>query len=136
LHSDDIFSLDKVLFPINIFNRHWALAVAFMQQKKIVYYDSQSAGNNSGMSHLSTLRRYIQDEAAAKHRQFVLGEWKLVIEQVPQQMNGNDCGVFTCLFADLVLDDIDVNNLDQHMMEVFRRKICYAILRRKIPYPL
>ncbi len=136
MHPDDIFSLVKVLFPINIFNRHWALAVAFMQQKKIVYYDSQSAGNNSGMSNLSMLLRYIGDEAEAKQRQFVIEEWKLVIEQVPQQTNANDCGVFTCMFADLVLDDIDVKNLDQHMMEEFRRKICYAILRRKIPYPL
>ena len=133
LDPSDIFSLDKVFFPINIHGLHWALAVAFMQSKKIMYYDSQSG---PGKLYLEALRRYIGDEARAKKRPFSETEWKLLDASVPQQRNGYDCGVFTCMFADLVLDDIDVSNLDQSMMQDFRRKICYAILRRQIPYPL
>jgi len=98
-----------------------------------MYYDSQSG---PGKLYLEALRRYIGDEARAKKRPFSETEWKLLDASVPQQRNGYDCGVFTCMFADLVLDDIDVSNLDQSMMQDFRRKICYAILRRQIPYPL
>jgi sentrin-specific protease 1 len=122
-----------VLFPINISNMHWALAVAFMQKKKIVYYDSLGL---SGLKYLTALQHYIFDEAANKQRHCVLEEWQLHDERVPFQNNGSDCGVFACMFADLVIDDIDVNNLHQSMMAVFRCKICYSILLRKIPYPL
>jgi len=106
-----------------------------MQQKKIVYYDSLGGGR--GQYFLDNLLRYIGDEAKTKQNEhFSDKEWELIVEDVPQQQNGNDCGVFTCMFADLVFDDIGVNNLRQIMMEDFRLKICYAILRRQIPYPL
>ena len=36
----DLFSKHKVFFPINISNTHWTLAVSYMDEKKIVYYDS------------------------------------------------------------------------------------------------
>ena len=36
----DIFQLDKIIFPINVGEVHWVCAVAFMQEKRIQYYDS------------------------------------------------------------------------------------------------
>jgi Ulp1 family protease len=40
----DIFALDKVIFPINIGNTHWARAVIFTKRKTIQYYASMGAG--------------------------------------------------------------------------------------------
>ena len=107
-----------------------------MQKKKIVYYDSLERPGMTNNKYLDALLRYIGDEAQTNGKPFLKEEWEVCAKQVPQQGNGNDCGVFTCMFADLVLNDIDVNELHQSMMEDFRRKICYAILRRQIPYPL
>jgi len=135
LRPDNIFSFAKVFVPINIHNMHWVLAVAFMQKKTIVYYDSLR-DESKGKIYLKCMLRYLSDEAEDKQQYFNKVEWKLLIKKVPQQTNGNDCGVFACMFADLVLDDINVEHLQQGMMEDFRRKICYAILRRRIPYPL
>ena len=36
----NIMKQNKVFFPINITNSHWTLAVAFIQEKRIIYYDS------------------------------------------------------------------------------------------------
>jgi sentrin-specific protease 1 len=36
----DLFNLDKVIFPINENGMHWVCAVAFMQEKRIQFYDS------------------------------------------------------------------------------------------------
>lgn len=36
----DIFALDKIVFPINVNESHWVCAVAFMQDKRIQFYDS------------------------------------------------------------------------------------------------
>ena len=36
----DIFSCNKLYFPINIKNTHWTLAVVSMKTKSIDYYDS------------------------------------------------------------------------------------------------
>jgi Ulp1 family protease len=38
--SHDIFSLDKVVVPINIDNIHWALVVIYPQSKEIHFFDS------------------------------------------------------------------------------------------------
>lgn len=36
----DLFTMDKVIVPVNISNTHWALAVIDNLQKTITYYDS------------------------------------------------------------------------------------------------
>ena len=36
----DIFALDKVFFPINVGEVHWVCACAYIQEKRIQYYDS------------------------------------------------------------------------------------------------
>lgn len=38
----DIFSLDKLLIPINIQNMHWVCAVINFSARRIEYYDSMS----------------------------------------------------------------------------------------------
>jgi sentrin-specific protease 1 len=36
----DIFGLEMIFFPINVSQSHWVCAVAFMQEKRIQFYDS------------------------------------------------------------------------------------------------
>lgn len=44
----------QVFFPVNLGNTHWCLAVIFMQEKKIQYYDSMSG---AGTRFLQGLKR-------------------------------------------------------------------------------
>ena len=36
----DVFALNKIFFPINIVNLHWALACVFMKERTIQHFDS------------------------------------------------------------------------------------------------
>jgi Ulp1 protease family, C-terminal catalytic domain len=35
----DVFALDKVIIPANVGNMHWCLAVVYVQEGRIQYYD-------------------------------------------------------------------------------------------------
>ena len=75
------------------------MAVIFIQEKKIQYYDSM---NGSGKKCLQHLLRYLKDEMENKKKaELNVDEWSLVPTQVgtPQQSNGSDCGVFATMFA-------------------------------------
>ncbi|KAL8004040.1 putative Ulp1 protease family catalytic domain, papain-like cysteine peptidase superfamily [Plasmopara halstedii] len=96
----DVFAMDKIFFPINVANMHWCMAVIFMTEKRIQYYDSM---HGSGASCLKVLLRYLHDESEHKRKEKFNDEgWELVTTtfDTPQQKNGSDCGVFSCMFAD------------------------------------
>jgi hypothetical protein len=88
--GQDIFSLDKIFFPINEGRMHWNVAVAYMQEHRIEFYDSMSFGG--GMLYLQFLMQYIRDEHQQK-KGIPLpdeGSWTLIPCQMetPQQENG------------------------------------------------
>ena len=55
----DIFGLDKVFFPINVSRMHWVCVVAFIQEKRIQFYDSFGS---PGTHYLEIIFRYLQEE--------------------------------------------------------------------------
>jgi len=91
----DIFDLDKICFPIHTLG-HWVCAVAYMQERRIHFYDSFGSG---GMDYLKNIMQYIKDEHKDKKKTPVPNEheWKLVPcdwRARPPQRNKFDCGVF------------------------------------------
>lgn len=53
--------------------------------------------------YFSLFRNYIKEEYADKKggAQFDLSNWNcLHVREVPQQMNGSDCGMFACKYAE------------------------------------
>ena len=54
---------------------------------------------------------------------------------VPQQGNGVDCGVFTCICADFTSEDLPLRYSPDDML-FFREKICADILRGNLTYPV
>jgi len=100
----DIFALDKIFFPINTDGgTHWVCAVVDMRRKRIQMYDSMG---DHGKYFLECIFRYLQDEhVAVKGCSLPDKEsWRLVgtTPDTPCQLNGVDCGVFTCMFADFL----------------------------------
>lgn len=130
----DIFEMDKVVFPINISNSHWTLAVLFVQEKRICYYDSM---NGNGDRYLTALRCWLVDEAQNKKQMNLDGQEYTLIgsveNNVPQQNNGSDCGVFTIMAADFLSEDIPLK-YSQRYMPMLRNKIGAAILNTRVNY--
>jgi len=125
----DIFNLKYIFCPINLDNMHWTSACIFMEEKKIQYYDSMGG---SGMVKLKGLLQYLKDEWKAKKKggELDVCEWELVActRDTPQQLNGYDCGVFTCMFADFVTKDCEPVFQQQHITQC-RQRIALSIMK-------
>jgi hypothetical protein len=83
----DIFQLKYVFCPINLNNTHWTLAVIFMEEKRIQYYDS--LGKTDWVK-LEGLLDYVKDEYRAKNgKDMDTTDWNLVpcTMNTPKQKN-------------------------------------------------
>lgn len=125
-----IFDLDKIFIPINTGNTHWTLAVVYVQEKKISYYDSF---HGAGSVRLNNIKNWIKDEAAKARIDFNISEWTTVDENsAPVQTNSVDCGMFTLLVADYISDDLPLNYIKQKDMKEHRIKMGAAILQKNL----
>jgi len=123
----DIFSLDLVFYPIHL-GVHWTLAVVDFRSKEINYYDSMGSPNAKCLHHL---RQYLSEEHANKKgTPYDTSDWTLSsidADIIPQQMNGSDCGVFACTFAEFISRDADLA-FEQSDMPLIRRTMVWEIL--------
>jgi sentrin-specific protease 1 len=72
----DIFKLKYIFCPINHNNKHWTLAVIFMEAKKIQYYDLCGGTDRAKME---GLLKYVKKEYREKHgKEMDATEWELV----------------------------------------------------------
>ena len=132
----DVFSLKCIYFPINIDNTHWTMLVLNIEKKSIQFYDSMNGG---GRIYLEGIQKWIVDEGKAKKDMIIdPNDWKLLSHQenVPKQKNGYDCGIFSCICADYLSDDLPLQCYSQDDMTMFRRKIGAAILRGSLDYTI
>ncbi|EFN89862.1 sentrin-specific protease 1 [Harpegnathos saltator] len=125
----DIFAQDLMVVPIHL-DVHWCMSIIDFRDKSIVYYDSMG-GNNPKC--LAALKQYLQDESLDKKKQtYNMNDWKLqVAKDIPQQMNGSDCGVFSCMFAEYICANKKIT-FTQQDMPYFRNKMVYEILKSKL----
>ena len=78
----DIFSLEKIFFPININNTHWILIVVRMLEKMISLYDSL---NNVYPMYTDAVMKWIVDEGRVKKGVIVdKREWTIDSKPMPQ----------------------------------------------------
>ena len=130
----DIFNLNKIFFPVNIGSMHWTLAVIHMTERKISFYDSMSGPYGKGIC--QALFRYIQDEWNNKKSPQIFPEkhqWILEPQppNIPQQENCYDCGVFTCMYADLISRNIPLL-FTQEQITACREHIALSILQGNV----
>ncbi|XP_059574154.1 sentrin-specific protease 1 isoform X2 [Alligator mississippiensis] len=127
----DIFSVDILLVPIHL-GVHWCLAVVDFRKKTITYYDSMGGRNTEACS---ILLQYLKQESLDKKRkEFDDNGWLQLCkksQEIPQQMNGSDCGMFACKYADCITKDKPINFTQQHM-PYFRKRMAWEILHRKL----
>ncbi|XP_037921415.1 ubiquitin-like-specific protease 1 [Hermetia illucens] len=125
----DIFSYDIILIPMHVNQVHWSLAVIDFKNKSIKYYDSMG---EPIPEILNALEKYLNDESIEKRNKPLDTPFiKQTISDAPQQDNSNDCGVFTCLFAENIAKNKDIT-LSQTNIPYLRKKILLEILEGKL----
>jgi sentrin-specific protease 1 len=135
----DIFELDKIFFPINIDNSHWSLAVVYPQLKQIQYFDSLLLLGDEGSYFMSGLLRWVIDEAQNRKKVTIDPKtWTLInrSHEIPRQENSYDCGMFTIICSDFLLDNLPINvdSYSQEKMPFLRLKVASFIFKGELDY--
>uniref|UniRef100_A0A183I4X9 ULP_PROTEASE domain-containing protein n=1 Tax=Onchocerca flexuosa TaxID=387005 RepID=A0A183I4X9_9BILA len=125
----DIFSYELLLVPVHL-GAHWCLTVIDFKNRIIDYYDSMGGSNDHCLDILS---EYLCEESLDKRKkEFDLSRWQLVNrDDIPQQMNGSDCGMFACKFAEYASRRAQISFSQQHM-PYFRERMVYEICQKKL----
>jgi sentrin-specific protease 1 len=119
----DIFSYDVIPVPVHVGEVHWCMAIIHMRNKTIKYYDSMGKPNERV---LDALEQYLKDECMDKKKEkFDMSGWeKVSVPDCPRQMNGSDCGVFSCMNAEFVTRDSNITFSQQHMPYFRHKMVC------------
>lgn len=127
----DIFSKDILLVPVHL-GVHWCLSVVDFRKKVVMYLDSMGGNNDEACR---VLFDYLQQESKDKKgKEMDTSGWNLHSKkrnEIPQQMNGSDCGMFTCKYADYITKDKPITFTQKHM-PYFRRKMVWEIVNHKL----
>jgi sentrin-specific protease 1 len=126
----DVFAMDMVLFPVNLSNLHWVLGIINFKKKQIEYYDSFG---KSSEAFFAAVRDYVEKESLDKKKTpFDWAGWTNVIggDQLPQQENGYDCGVFCCMYA-VYFSVGRFPSFAQKDLPFFRKKIAIELMTGK-----
>ncbi|CAE1232962.1 SENP1 [Acanthosepion pharaonis] len=128
----DIFAVKYLLIPVHL-GMHWCLAVVNFTDKTICYYDSMGGKN---LQCLDTIKKYLCEESLDKRKMpFNLAGWTTKLARdIPHQMNGSDCGMFACKYADYITREIPIS-FTQADMPQFRQLMVYEILKKKLLSP-
>ncbi|KAL1490382.1 hypothetical protein ABEB36_013091 [Hypothenemus hampei] len=121
----DLFSYDLICIPIHL-GMHWCMAIIDFRDNSIRYYDSMGSPNNKC---LDALRRYLEAEHLDKKGiSYNTSEFTLEnMENIPQQMNGSDCGMFSCTFAEFISRNAKIT-FGQEDMPYLRKKMIVEIM--------
>lgn len=150
----DIFSFNLILIPFNQSGVHWCLFMINTKKKIIELYDSLAY---SEVDAGKKLLQYLADELwDKKHKIFDVNKWKIscmevsfycclktiflnvtnrhisinshLFQGIPHQLNGSDCGVFTCTIAEHLTRKASLT-FTQEDMPYFRKKMCLEIIQ-------
>ncbi|CAD6187920.1 unnamed protein product [Caenorhabditis auriculariae] len=125
----DIFAYDVLLIPVHL-GVHWCMSVIDMGKKEITYYDSLL---NDNYQSLELLRQYLSSESADKKKvSFDFTGWKFEMKKdIPRQMNGSDCGVFSCHFGEFA-SRRRKPVFNQSHMSYFRRRMVFELVNKTL----
>lgn len=121
-----LIDCDKIFVPIHK-EVHWCLAVINKMEKKFQYLDSLG-GRDAHV--LKVLARYFVDEVKDKSGQDIdVSSWdREYVEDLPEQQNGYDCGVFMIKYADFYSRGMGLH-FSQENMPYFRVRTAKEILK-------
>jgi sentrin-specific protease 2 (axin associating molecule) len=113
----NLFEKELILVPIHQ-NVHWSLVVIDLRREVC-----------------ETIFQYLQNESKTRRNiELDLLEWKqysVTSEEIPLQLNGRDCGTFTCKYADYISRNQPMTFSQQHM-PTFRKRMVWEILHSQL----
>ncbi|CAG0893284.1 unnamed protein product [Cyprideis torosa] len=136
---EEFMSMDMLLIPIhNPVRRHWTLGLVNLERKPyevtFTYYDSIRSNSDEDEQRLMTLAHIVKLEL--EYRMGVkinTDQWVIRVENnIPQQQNAVDCGVFVCQYADFIGRRSRKWNFSQENMNYFRKRMAYEILTQRL----
>ncbi|VVA97889.1 unnamed protein product [Arabis nemorensis] len=121
-----LIDCDMIFVPIHR-GVHWTLAVINNRDCKFVYLDSL---NGDDHMILNALAKYLGDEVKEKSGKNIdVSSWeKICVEDLPQQQNGYDCGMFMLKYIDFFSRGLGLCFSQDHM-PYFRLRTAKEILR-------
>ncbi|WWC66956.1 uncharacterized protein I206_100863 [Kwoniella pini CBS 10737] len=134
----DIFSMNTVVFPINIGNMHWTACAVNFDEKRIEYYDSMGDGGRHRDDVFELVRSYLNSEhKERKGKSFNFEGWSDEFNKnTPQQSNGSDCGVFSCQTLEMISRGRDLKKqgfeFNSENMPYFRKLMIWEIAQGKL----
>lgn len=117
-----------VIVPINIMSTHWAVAVIDNDAATISYYDSLASKGN--LNAVQLLQQYMIKECErllVQPKDYTLHPNM----KTPQQLNGFDCGVFSCTVAKFISGKLPLT-FSQNDMKTIRRRMAYEIINKSL----
>lgn len=129
IQVQNILELKMLYIPINRDGCHWFGAAIYMDEKKIQIFDSCGYHHcHSFYLHiLQELMNYIhRNMNSNSRRRPPPPQWEHITCQpgTPRQLNGHDCGVFTCIYADFLASN---RPLTFHQMHIDRCRNLIAL---------
>ena len=97
LKNTDLQTVDNILIPANIRNKHWVLVVVDTRARTLALYDSlpQFLKTHTNDNPLQPIKNFLQSHPNFKDIHWTTKD----THWFPQQQNGVDCGLFTCAAA-------------------------------------
>jgi hypothetical protein len=128
----DIFSYDVIIVPVHL-DVHWCLAVINLKKKGVYFYDSMGSDKPSI---LKLLLHYLEQESLDKKKApFDTSGFEMEnVKDIPRQMNGSDCGVFTLKYAEYLSRNASITFTQEHM-PYYRRRMVYEIVKNNLIHP-
>ncbi|KAL5541864.1 hypothetical protein UlMin_009574 [Ulmus minor] len=121
-----LIDCDKIFVPVHK-EIHWCLAVINKKDQKFQYLDSLKGGDRQVMK---VLPRYYVDEVKDKSgREIDVSSWEHeFVQDLPEQKNGFDCGMFMIKYADFYSRGLGLCFKQEHM-PYFRLRTAKEILK-------
>ncbi|KAF9673289.1 hypothetical protein SADUNF_Sadunf10G0008700 [Salix dunnii] len=125
-HFFNTFFYKKIFVPVHQ-EIHWCLAIINKKDHKFQYLDSLK-GRNTRV--LESLAKYYAEEVKDKSKKDIdVSNWEHeFVEDLPEQQNGYDCGVFMIKYADFYSRGVGLCFGQEHM-PYFRLRTAKEILR-------
>ncbi|KAG0439522.1 Sentrin-specific protease [Dictyocoela muelleri] len=122
-NNKDLFTYDYLFMPIHLSN-HWIFVCIDIKRSTIEMYDSLQ---NTNPTVILKIKNFLQ-----KIKNYE--DWKIIIRRdIPVQQNGNDCGIYVCLYARFRIVGWKMNFNSYEVCD-FRRKIAHEISVGEIVY--
>lgn len=128
----DIFAHDIILVPVHL-DVHWCLSIINLKKKGVYFYDSMGSDKTDI---LKALLKYLEQEHMDKKKSaFDTSGFEMEnVKDIPRQMNGSDCGVFTLKYAEYLSRNASIT-FTQDDMPYFRRRMVYEIVKNTVIHP-